>query len=141
MPEFILDHGSPEASAVFNSLDDFTQGYLEAAFFTSTGHMEDEDLEHASLAEMHWETIEQAKADCADFQTSFANLLDQAYASETANYDEARAGHDFWYTRNGHGVGFWDRNLGDLGDKLSEMARPYGETNLYRGDDGLIYIG
>jgi hypothetical protein len=37
MPEFILDHGSPEAAKQFKALDAFTQSYIEAMFFTSTG--------------------------------------------------------------------------------------------------------
>jgi len=43
-----------------------------------------------------------------------------------------QAGNDFSYTRNGHGVGFWDRDKvwGDLGDKLTEMCKPYGEQNM-----------
>jgi hypothetical protein len=51
----------------------------------------------------------------------------------------ARAGHDFWLTRNGHGAGFWDRGLGDLGERLSKAAKVYGEVYLYPGDDGKVY--
>ena len=47
--------------------------------------------------------------------------------------------HDFWLTRNGHGVGFWDRGLGKLGDLLTDAAKTYGSADLYIGDDGLIY--
>lgn len=50
-----------------------------------------------------------------------------------------RAGHDFWLTRCGHGAGFWDRGLGDIGCKLTEAASVYGSVDLYIGDDGLIY--
>jgi len=25
------------------------------------------------------------------------------------SYDDEQAGRDFWFTRQGHGVGFWDR--------------------------------
>lgn len=49
-------------------------------------------------------------------------------------------GHDFWLTRNGHGAGFWDRGLGDLGLQLSDMARAYGSSDLYVGDDGRVYV-
>ena len=42
---------------------------------------------------------------------------------------EARAGHDFWLTRSGHGAGFWDRGLGALGDRLSDAARAYGSPD------------
>jgi hypothetical protein len=53
--------------------------------------------------------------------------------------DAERVGHDFWLTRNGHGVGFWDRGLGELGDWLTTMSKPYGESTLYVGDDGNVY--
>lgn len=47
--------------------------------------------------------------------------------------------HDFWLTRCGHGAGFWDRGLGELGDWLTQQAKPYGEAALYVGDDGLLH--
>jgi hypothetical protein len=50
-----------------------------------------------------------------------------------------QVGHDFWLTRNGHGAGFWDRGLGEIGDRLSEAAKVYGGVDLYIGDDGAIY--
>lgn len=37
MPEFILDYGSREGMETFKSLDSFTQGYIEALFFTAHG--------------------------------------------------------------------------------------------------------
>lgn len=49
------------------------------------------------------------------------------------------AGIDFWLTRNGHGAGFWDRGLGDVGTRLTCAAHNYGSVDLYAGDDGLIY--
>jgi hypothetical protein len=50
----------------------------------------------------------------------------------------AAMGHDLWLTRNGHGVGFWDRDAlkeGDLGDRRSDVARAMGahEPEFYRG--------
>lgn len=49
-------------------------------------------------------------------------------------------GRDFCLTRNGHGAGFWDRGLGELGDKLTDAAKTYGEQELYVGDDGVLYV-
>jgi hypothetical protein len=97
-------------------------------------------LVEGSIDDLAPEAMAEAKTDCAGFQSSFASLLRQAYASKSVDYDETRAGADFWFTRNGHGVGFWDRDLGDIGDKLGDMARPYGSTGLYRGDDDQIYL-
>lgn len=49
-------------------------------------------------------------------------------------------GHNLWLTRNGHGVGFWDRGLGDPGDQLSTEAEALGECDLYLGDDGRLWF-
>lgn len=74
-------------------------------------------------------------ADVEDFVTSA--LEDRPDAFE--GMDAAQVGHDFALTRNGHGAGFWDRGLGERGDWLSDLCRPYGESDLYIGDDGQIY--
>lgn len=47
-------------------------------------------------------------------------------------------GHDFTLSSNGHGVGFWDRGAGELGDRIHAMC--VSEYNLYQGDDGKLYI-
>ena len=49
-------------------------------------------------------------------------------------------GHDFWLTRNGHGAGFWDRGLGERGDWLSDMAKPFGEARLYVNNNGEVEV-
>lgn len=36
-----------------------------------------------------------------------------------------QVGHDLILTANGHGTGFWDRGLGDVGDALSEACEGY----------------
>jgi hypothetical protein len=67
------------------------------------------------------EFIEKAKADCAKFESENAELLSRAG-------DFEQNGRDFWYTRNGHGVGFWDRGYPDeVADPLSDAARKFGE--------------
>lgn len=55
--------------------------------------------------------------------------------------NDDRIGIDFWLTRNHHGAGFWDRDLGDVGDRLTDAAHAYREVWLYVGDDGKIYGG
>lgn len=50
-----------------------------------------------------------------------------------------QVGHDFWLTRNGHGTGFWDRGLGEVGDQLTTACRPFGSVDLFVGDDGLVW--
>ena len=53
--------------------------------------------------------------------------------------EDRMIGRDFWLTRCGHGVGFWDRGLGEIGDWLTSMAKPYGDASLYLGDDEKIH--
>lgn len=146
MPKFIFDRGSPAAEERFAALDPFTQGYIEAAFFTETGYPEDEELENASFADLAPEAITQAETDCARFIKRLPrdgmgrSPLDLANDCAPEGYSDEQAGRDFWFTRNGHGVGFWDRGLGPVGDTLSEVARAAGCRDMYRGDDGLIYF-
>lgn len=114
-------------------LDAFTRAYIECALWSST----DDDGEPLdglySVDDISPECMATMAADCAGFQTSFAELLAKAGLSDE------QAGHDFWLTRNGHGAGFWDCGLGAIGDELTKMSKPYGSCDLYVGDDGLIY--
>lgn len=55
-----------------------------------------------------------------------------------AGLEDSQIGHDFTLTRNGHGAGFWDRGLGDVGDALTDLCKPFGEVSAYVGDDGKI---
>jgi hypothetical protein len=137
MPEFILDAGDDTAARKLHEVGAFAAGYVECMFFTSTGTGDDDDdLEHATVAELAPETWRKIIDDCAAFEQAAEVLL--AEACDCPGYDATRAGHDFWYTRNHHGVGYWDRSeLGDdLGRQLTEAAQRFREINLYRGDDG-----
>lgn len=127
MPEFILDHGSPDSARAFNALDSFTQGYIEALFFTDEEQLcEESGREMPSVAidmatmesrfvggnspgfgDLAPEALARIIADCAAFQTANRALIDEAISRD--GYDAKRAGTDFWFTRNGHGCGYWDR--------------------------------
>ena len=111
-------------------LEQFTAAYIAAIYFTDTGEPDQPETD-AELAE---ETRERIQADCAAF-------FEQAAAMFGANVEQA--GHDFWFTRNGHGVGFWDRPeiYGALDSNLlTDISKQFGEVWPYAGDDGLIYL-
>lgn len=137
MPEFILDTGDAYTADRFAKLDYFTQGYITALFFTNSGETDD-PLECATVEALAPETWDQIILDCVSFQQKNDGLLESAYAQHA--YDSERAGIDLWLTRCGHGVGFWDRRLGDLGDKLTESASALGNLDPYIGDDGRVYL-
>lgn len=123
------------------NLEKFHRAYMVAALWSST----DDDGEPLDDMYSVDDISEECKAamleSCKDFiDTNASDLAD--YGSKMACEQwsaEDRAGHDFWLTRNGHGAGFWDRGLGELGDRLSKAAEVYGSVDLYVGDDGLIY--
>lgn len=122
-----------------NGFDTFTQAYVTAALWSSTDDNGDPlDAKYTSedLAE---ETVTAIKADCLRFRREFSDLLTQATDTKLG-YDEAQAGHDFWLTRAGHGVGFWDRGLGEVGQKLTEACKGFGEITPVVGDDGKIHF-
>jgi hypothetical protein len=148
MSEFILDYGTPDAEARVKACSPFVRGYIEAMFFTDTGTGDDAEnnLEHANVHELSASAWERITRDCENFQSYAKAWLIHAY--EADDYSEEQAGRDFWYTRNGHGVGFWDRpqlehtawhRKDSLGNALSEMCERYGDATLYRGDDGHLY--
>lgn len=147
MPEFILTFGSNAAASDYRALSCFEQGYIEAAFFTETGTGDDPELEHATFGELATDAIEYAKADCGAFLASpYSNkwsVKDALHSiSEHVDYDMTQAGRDFWYTRNGHGVGYWDRPqlTPDISERISDIACKFGAIAMYRGDDGAIYF-
>jgi hypothetical protein len=84
------------------------------------------------------ETLTKMIADCAKFQAENSATWDGQHVG--SGDETERAGHDFWLTRNGHGCGFWDGDWSDEVEQvLTDAAHAYGETDLYIGDDGLIY--
>lgn len=125
------------------NLDDFTKAYIICALWSTNDESDDsggEPLENNySIEDISPETLDIIIKDCKQFQEENKDLLALAkYNKEWP--DVEMQGHDFWLTRNGHGSGFWDGDLGEVGDKLTEACKKFGEVNLYVGDNGLIYL-
>lgn len=146
MPQFELEgRDNPE----FADLPMIAQGYVEAMFFTecdpsvSLDEWEEEpgmEFRDGSIpgdvgfSHLHPDAVKDIVAECGAFHVKARDLLRKAYERD---YDATQAGRDFWYTRNGHGVGFWDRDAldaDDLGDALSVIAREFGEAHVWIGD-------
>lgn len=107
-------------------LDDFTKAYIEAALWTSGLD------KNYTINDFTGPTLKKMMDDCEDFQ-----LLNKEELDVMSN--DKMAGHDFWLTRNGAGAGFWDKELGDVGDRLTDAAHKYKEFSLVADDDGKIY--
>jgi hypothetical protein len=85
--------------------------------------------------------------ECQTFREIAGHHKGEAWMSHEAE----GMGRDFWYTREGHGVGFWDGDWdGEFSESahnpgvcmaniLDDLATSYGKADWYVGDDGLIY--
>lgn len=121
----------------------FLNSYIQCMLWSTTGTSPDgEDLESLEWFDLSLEAMKKAKEECESFLNVGAALLADlpTWYGKGDGGIYAYAGHDFWLTRNHHGAGFWDRGLGDLGDRLTKLAHTYGEADPYIGDDGLIYF-
>ncbi len=127
--------------AVSADLDAFVSGYKDAALFSSTNPLHDEDPENEKEMlddteyEISEETISFFQEQCAEFMKKNAAVLQEVVSEK---YSLEKAGGDFWLTRNHHGAGFWDRDLGEAGKKLTEAAHRFSEDNLWVDDEKLI---
>jgi hypothetical protein len=113
----------------------FLQAYIEAALWSTPDDAEvrGEHLDATfNAGDLAAEALTEMREDCNVFiRNNRFNLM---------TIEPRQAGHDFWLTRNGHGVGFWDRGLGELGDRLTKAAYAFGNVDLYAGDDGKLYL-
>lgn len=105
-------------------LTTFMQAYVDCLLWSST------DLEGTPLDSIYSpgdispEGKEEILTDCKDFLRQAAKLIG------TSAEELSQAGHDFALTRNRHGAGFWDRGLGEVGQKLTDISHEYGEFSI-----------
>ena len=97
--------------------------YLVAALWTA-------ELDNRTIDEVSPPSLERATKDVNSFVDKAGSLLN--------DIDEEQIGHDFWLSRNGHGAGFFDRGLGEIGDKLQEISRDFKEVNVFSEEEEII---
>lgn len=122
------------------------RGYISALQWSTS------DDDNASLEDM--DLSPEAQAEALALVTAFydANATDLgAYADlrgpEVGRMHGSRqqeaysfAGHDLWLTAAGHGVGFWDRGHGRLGERLTKAAKAFSGVEAYVSDAGYIEL-
>jgi hypothetical protein len=113
---------------------EFVDAYLEAAIWTSSDD-EDRPLDRDyGVGDFSDSAVALAIKESNEFIQKNREDLGQVG-------DPGQHGHDFWLTRNGHGVGFWDRGYGDVGDRLTAASKKFRERDVYAGDDGELHFG
>ena len=130
---------SNEKQVVLDTLDSFTRGYLECALWT-TDNDDGNNMLNAgkTFADFSVRSLIDAKTVCEKFQKD--NEEDLAVYFE--NWKDDFAGHDLWLSRNGHGAGFFDREIGNesVSKRLQERARGCGQQDVIAGDDGQLHL-
>jgi len=115
-------------------LEQFQRAYKVAALWSSTDEQGEPLDSGRDLDDIDGNTHDKMDRDCEAFVAEqWADLKD---------LDPEQCGHDFWLTRCGHGVGYWDRGLGEVGDRLSAACghgTKFPNIDLYVGDDGKIH--
>jgi len=108
-------------------LDKFFDGYVEAALFSSTdestesgGDPLDDNYDRSDFTK---EALRKMRRDADSFARANAALIEGR---------EREAGIDFWFTRNGHGAGFWDGDWPEPdATTLTNASQRYGEQYIY----------
>ena len=110
-------------------MDTFTQAYMEAILFSESDNSNDQGGDPLELnydiTDFSAEALRKIKKDCDAFQQeSQLRLYD---GSEVA----VKAGHDFWFTRVGHGAGFWDGDWPEPeSTRLTELSKKFGNVDV-----------
>lgn len=104
---------------IMSYIDNMKAAYLEAAYWTDA---EQSEFNNPELTDLF---VSEAWSACRNFVYGMASM-DIDYTRFNAD----QVGHDLWLTRNGHGVGFWDRPEiygKQLSKALTAMAKAQGE--------------
>ena len=135
-----------ESAATLLDLDDVARGYMVAAAWAdAVPHGMGDDGETGGLQGETFtaEAMASARVHVARFIA--ANVADaQAYVS-ARTFDPAEGtvgdyfGHDLRLTEGGHGVGFWDRGMGELGERLTAAVANYAPDCWQQADGTLAF--
>lgn len=112
----------PVKSKAGGGFDAFFDRYVETALWA-----DGEYSGKKTVGDIRPSILKQMELDCRKFVAENEDDISEDYG---------RAGHDFWLTRNDHGAGFWDGDWPeDVGERLTEAAKKYGEFFLGQDDD------
>lgn len=142
MPRFELN--ANRKTGGYESLSEFAKAYCEAGFFTNwdCGHDDERKADRLGTSRLTRASLKAITADCEAFQK--AAELEISAVLAHGETDLASIARDFWFTRQGHGVGFWECEsrgyLGDMGERLNRIAKGFGgvDCQIWRG---WIHVG
>jgi len=117
-------------------VDELWEGYAEAVLFSETDMDTGEPLDYKySIYDFDEKTVKETKKMLALFYSKNEEVIDES------GLDLNTIGNDIWYTRAGHGAGFFDHNLeSDIEHKLIQGAKELGEFPTVDAYNGKLWI-
>ncbi len=121
------------------NLEAFTISYIETALWASNDESDESGGDpidsNYGPDDLDLEALKVMQEDCRKFVEACRESI---IADKDNGFGDA--GHDFWLTRNGHGVGFWDGDWSEpYATLLDEASEAFGDCHLYVEND-TIYI-
>jgi hypothetical protein len=123
-----------------NEIDSMLEAALECLLWSEYDWAHDNETpldELFEVSDFSEEAVAQLREELTDFVESNVGDIELMIS---AGFDFGQIGHDFILTRNGHGAGFWDRGLGENGERLTEMVKPFGEVRAYSDNDNKLHL-
>ena len=99
--------------------------YFEAMFWADVDDNESiENREDLTIYDIEEESLLKQIEELDNFFSQAEDVL------ELTEYSHEQACHDFYFTRNGHGVGFWENDHCEdkEGKILTDLSHSFGET-------------
>lgn len=132
-------------------VNDVLHGYATAALWSSSDNSDESGGEpldnNYSIGDIASSSLRSMRKDIVKFLRANKKAVYEYADHRVYNRHDGNVwehlGHDLWLDRNGHGSGFWDRDYDghdEIGKKLSKAAGKLGESDLYVGDDGELYV-
>ena len=126
--------------ATVETIETMLAAYVEAALWSSIdeyGNPLDDEYEPSDIDP---ETMAIMRADCFAFLSACWGDTWEEFTIDLSSIEPEQLGHDFWLTRNGHGAGFWDRGLGEIGERLTTLAHSFGEFDLITDGSKVVHV-
>ncbi len=125
----------PEITFEKDYFQEFFIAYATAALWASN---DDDDIpldSNYSIDDFDPDSIQRLEKDCRDFLEKAKDLIQNDKRHQNPF---EQAGHDFWLTRQGHGVGFFDGDWDEpAATELTNLSHEFGEFYLYVQDDNV----
>jgi hypothetical protein len=131
------DHRYTQSS---NEADELVGGAVNALLWT-TPYPDPEGGDFNGYLDKDKGLEDVADEDLAKLKSTLLSLFEDDDTSALFDgLSYAVIGHDFILTANRHGAGFWDRGLGERGQRLTELVHPFGEITAFVDEKGQVRI-